>query len=338
MLNIQDTSYHGHASAYLITRPVAKAETFTKGVCVMQETDKQFVLRRLEISNFIQPYAPTPVDGSTITYDANIIPIYQFNIYTEFNPVDLKETWSAEDMARQMVDLPLAANDSTYLMAHMFDLTNLFVGQLAWRGDTNFDTRNQNPVSPTQVGLPLIDGTIAQNTLSVFNGWIQQIQNDPTAINIAAATFSSSNVVGFLQQAYNAAKTAMIGEYGSEGLRFLYSKNTQRLIEQAYNIVTTFKNWGYDSNIKNNLFLSYEMIALSEMPDNTIIATYANDNALRSQFWFVYNSLKDQTNLVMKQKAPNSDIWFIKGTLKCGVGVGFMDQIVCLSALTYQGF
>lgn len=336
-LNLVDQTYAGEASAYLITRPVAKADTFVKGVAVCQATNKQFVLRRLEISNFIQPYAPTPVDGSTITFDAQVIPIYQYNIYTEFNPVDLKQVWSAEYMQKEMLELPMAQNDSTYLMAHMFDITNLFNDQMFWRGDTNFDTRGSAPVDPATVGLPEVDGRIVQNQLSIFNGWIKLFQNDPTVINLNGYTLTATNSVAALQTVYNSVVTAMIDEYGEEGLRFIFSKNTQRLIEQNYNITTTFKNWNYSEKIGNNQFLSYEMVPISGCPDNTIIATYANSNPLKSQLFIAYNAMEDQTNLEMKKKAPNSDIWFIKGLLKMGVGYGFGDQIVCWSNLTYQG-
>lgn len=336
-LNIQDTSYAGIASAYLITRPVAAADTFNKGACVMQETNKQFVLRRLEISNFIQPYNPTPADNSTLTFDATIIPIYQYNLYTEFNPLDLKETWSSEYMQKELIDLPLAQNDSTYLMAHMFDLSNLFIDQLIWRGDTNFDLRSSNPVAPTTVGLPSVDGGINQSTLSVINGWIDQIQNSPTAINLPGYVLTGTNSVAALQTVYNAVQTSFIGEYGDEGLRFLFNKRTQTKIEQNYNITVEFKNWSYDSNVENFAFLGYEMISISGMPDNTIIATYANRDPLRSQLFFCYNAMEDQTNLKMAQKAANSDIWFIKGTIKIGVGYGFPDQVICWSNLNFLG-
>lgn len=335
MLNIQDTSYAGHASAYLITRPVAKTATFTKGVCSMQETDKQFVLRRLEIDNFIQPYAPTPIDGSTITFDANIIPIYQYNLYTELNPVELKQTWSAETMQREMLDLPLSQNDSTYLLAHMFDISNLFIGQQSWRGDTNFDVRNSSPTDPTSVGLPATDGRIAQSSLSVFDGWIKQIQTDSSAINLTGYALSATNSVGALQYVYDNIVTAGIGERGADGIRFLFNGNTQRLIEQNYNIVTDFKNWSYSEDLVSNAFLGYEMVVLNEMPDDTIIATWANTDPLKSQFFFCYNSLRDETNIKMAQKAANSDIWFIKGTIKIGAGIGWADQIVLFTTLDY---
>lgn len=336
-LSILDTSYAGKASAYLITRPVAKADTFVKGVVSMQSTDKQFVLRRLEIANFIQPYSPTPIDGSTITYDANIIPINLFNIYTTFNPVDLKETWSAEDMQAQMLNLPLSQNDSTYLLAHMFDLTNLYVDQLYWRGDTLFDPRSSTPVDPATVGLPEVDGTIAQNTLSVFNGIIKQVQNSTSigAINLTGYVLTATNSVAALQTVYNNVPTAMIGERGDEGLRFLFSKQSEQFIEQNYNLIVQFKNWNFNQMVEDNAFLGYQMIAISGFPNNTIIASYANRNPLRSQFVFAYNDLEDQTNLEMKQLPFPSDLWGIKGTLKMGAGVGWMDEIVLWTNLNY---
>ncbi len=340
MLNAIPTSFAGRASSYLITRPVAKTETFRKGIASMQETDKQFVLRRLEITSFIQPYSPTPVDNSLITYDEVITPISLMNIYTTFNPVDLKQTWSAEDMQREMLNLPLAQNDMTYLLAHMFDLTNLFIGQLIWRGDTKFDTRSSSPVDPATVGLPEVDQRIVQNQLSIFDGLIKQIQNDPTANNLTGGLFSATNSVGYLQTVYNEIsvnQVAMIGEYGDEGLRFLYSRQTEQYIEQGYNIITQFKNWSYSENIVNNAFLGYEMVAMAEFPNNTILASYANTNPLRTQLFFYYNAADDQSNLEVKQLPFPSDIWGIKGTLKIGAGTGWMDQITLLTNLNYVG-
>ena len=317
----------------------------------MQETDKQFVLRRLEISSFIQPYSPTPIDGSTITYDANIIPINLFNIYTTFNPVDLKETWSAEDMQRELLNVPLAPTDSTFLLMHMFELTNLFVDQLIWRGDTNFDLRNPNPIDPATVGLPEVDQRITQNQLSFFNGLIKQIQNDPTANNLTGYVLSATNSVAALQIVYTAItsasvngygnnvgqQVAMVGQYGDDGLRFLFSKQTQILLEQNYNITTTFKNWGFSENLVDNAFLGYEMVAISGFPNNTILASYCNSDPLKSQLFFAYNAMDDQTNLEMKQLPFPSDLWGIKGTLKMGVGTGWMDQITLWTNLNYVG-
>lgn len=351
-LNLSNaTSYHGRASAYLITRPVAEADTFKKGVIVMQSTDKQFVLRRLEIANFIIPYSPTPIDSSTITYDEVITPINLFEVYTTFNPIDLRETWSVEDMQAQLLNTPLAPNDTNFLLMHMFREFNLFVDQLIWRGDTKFDLRGSNPVDPATVGLPEVDQRIVQNQLSVFDGIIKQIQNDPTANNLTGYVLTATNSVAALQTVYSSIalgvtnsygnivgnQLSMIGQYGDFGLRFLFSKQTQQLLEQNYNITTTFKNWGFYQNLVDNAFLGYQMISISGFPNNTILASFANTDPLRSQTFFYYNDEADQSNFEMKQLPFPSDLWGIKGLFKIGAGTGWMDQITLWTNLNYIG-
>ena len=335
MLNLQPDQFGGHASSYLITRPVAKSETFVKQCIVVERTDKQFVLRRLELDNFIIPYSPTPVDVSTLTFDVKVIPIFNWNIYFTYNPIELKETWSAPTMQAEMLNAPMAQNDSTYMLAHAFELHNLFVGQNIWIGDTLMDVRNgANTVLPSAIGLPTVNQRIPANICSKFDGLIKIIQNSAQAINLVSPTLTAANVVAQLQAVYNSIPQAMVGQYGPNGLRFLFSTNTLKLIEQAYNITTTFKNFSYMEGI-NNLFLSYEMVPLAEMPDNTIIATYANADPLKSQFFFAVNDQSDFTNLEMAKTAPASDIWFCKGSCKAGVGTGWDDQIVCSTNLNY---
>lgn len=349
MLAPLPTSFAGRASTFLITRPVARTATFTKGLVSMQETDKQFVLRRLEINGFIQAYSPTPIDQSTLTYSEVINPISLMTIYTTFNPIDLKETWSAQDMQRSLLNTPLAQNDMTYLLAHMFDLTTLFMGMLYWRGDVKFDTRSNNPVDPATVGLPEIDQTIVQNQLSIYDGLVKQIQNDQTANNLIGGIFSATNSVGYLQQVYTAItsdsvnsygnyvgqQTADVGEYGDEGLKFLFSTQTEQFVEQGYNLVTVFKNWSYSENIVNNAFLGYEMISMPEFPNNTIIAARANSNPLKTMFFYYYNAADDQSKLEIKQLPFPSDLWGIKGIAKIGGGAGWMDRITMITNLNY---
>ena len=339
-LQLQDTSFHGHAAAYFILRPVAAADTFKKNLIVIEPTDKQFVIPRLEITNFIQDYSPNPTDNSTLVVDATIIPINMWNIFTKFNPLDFKEHWQAPNMQDEMINAPLPQVASTYLLKHMMDLTNLNVDMEIWRGDTRMNPAlGVSARSPLTNGLPLVDQNVQQNSLHHFDGLIKQLQLDANTILVSSpVTLTATNSVAALEACYEAVATnipAYVGEYGPTGLRFSFSKHTQALIEENYNITTTFKNWGYSESI-TNLFLNYEMVSVSGMPDNTIVATYQSSDPSRTQFWFAVNSERDQANLVMEKYLPSSDEWFIKGIIKAGVGIGFTDKVVLYTTLTYN--
>lgn len=335
MFNLQDTSFHGHAAGYFLLRPVASADTFKNKLAVVEKTNKQFVIPRLEIDNFIQAYSPDPTDHSTMTVDAVTIQLATWNIYTQFNPLDFKEHWFAGEMQEELVNAPLPQTAQTFLIQHMLDRHNLFVDQLFWRGDTRFNINNPNYRTATSVGLSSVDGRTNQQDLNQFDGVIKQLLSASDTIQVSGAVpLTATNSVAALQSVYNSIPTALIQQYGDEGLKFVFSRNTLRLIEQNYNITTTFKNYNYDSPI-NNLFLQYEMVPVSGCPDNTIVAMYMSDNPQRSNLFFAVNSEKDMANLVMDKVSPKSDEWFIKGIIKANVGVGWTDQAVIYTTLTY---
>lgn len=334
MLNLQ-TNFVGNAAAMMILRPVAECETFKQKLVSVVETDRAYFIPRLEIDDFIQSYSPDPIDGSTIVVDEVKIPITSWNIYTQFNPLDFKEHWFAKDMQRDMLGATLPPNAGQYLLKHIMDRHNLHLGMNYWRGDVRFNTQNPNTISPSDVGLPTTEQRTKQANLKYFDGLIKKFQNDPDTIKVSGYALTSANVITALQAVYNKVQQAQIGQYGDSGLKFLFSVRTLQIVEEAYNIVTTFKNFSFGQGIENK-FLQYQMCPLPEFPEDTILALFANDDPQRTNLFLAVNSTNDDANLKMDFINPKSDEMFIKGIVKAGAGYGWADQAVLFTNLTYN--
>lgn len=332
-INLTDTSYSGEAAQFLILRPVETADTFEKGCISVHECKKEFHIPRLEIIDFIQADSATPTTGGTIDIDGVDLVTKTWQVYVEFNPQVMSESWFAKELQDNLLDRKLPSTVESYLMRQLFNRHNLYFDQLIWRGDTTFAASSPSHTTAESHGYASIDGGIDQNSLFPFDGLIKQALNDPSTIIVSGTTITSSNAITSLTSVYNAVPKGLLNRTGATGLKFLVNKATLRLIHENYNITTTFKNGDYSQG-EPTKFLNYELVAIAGVPDNTIIAMLASPDPQMTNAYCAVNQIDEETVVKMAPKLAYSDIWFIRGKVRAAAALGFADQMVLFTTIT----
>jgi len=334
-LQLNDTTYAGEAASWMLLRPVATADTVEKGCIHIAETKKQYHYPRLEISNWIQRDSPTPVSSGAITVDGNIITLETFQIYLEFDPQQFSQHWYADQLQDQILDRSLPVTVETYLMKHLFEKNNQKVDGMLWRSRKEYDPTNPNYYTPTSKGADAND-----SDMYYFDGLITQALNDANTIKIAGAgalqattATASTYILNVFQTVYSNVPIGCLNKYGPYGLKFLVSYRTMQLMEQAYNITTTFKNGDYAS-AGQKAYLGYQVVPISGFPDNTVIACLASPDQNRSNTFLAVNSTDDQSQVKLAPTLAFSDIWGLRAKMKMNVGWGFTDQTVIWTTIT----
>jgi len=334
-LQLNDTTYAGEAASWMLLRPVATADTVEKGCIHIAETRKQYHYPRLEITNWLQKDSPTPVSSGTITVDGNVITLNTFQIYLEFDPQQFSQHWYANELQNQIIDRSLPATVETYLMKHLFEKNNQKVDGMIWRSRLAYDPTNPGYYTPTSKGADAND-----SDMYYFDGLLTQALNDVNTISVPGAVAlqatnptASGYVITALQSVYNLVPIGLLNKFGAYGLKFLCSYRTMQLIEQAYNITTTFKNPDF-SQATPQFFLNYQIVPISGFPDNTIIACLASPDQSRTNTFLAVNSTDDQSQVKLAPTLAFSDIWGLRAKMKMNVGWGFTDQLVVYTTIT----
>lgn len=334
-LQLNDTTYAGEAASWMLLRPVATADTVEKGCIHIAETKKQYHYPRLEISNWLQKDSPTPQSAGTIQVDGNVINLNTFQIYLEFDPQQFSQHWYANELQNQILDRSLPATVESYLMKHLFEKNNLKIDSMIWRSRLNYDPTNSSYYTPTSKGADIND-----SDMFYFDGLLTQALADASTIKISGAqplqatsATASGYVITALQTVYNNVPIGLLNKYGAYGLKFLVSYRTMQLIEQAYNLVTTFKNPDF-SQTTPQFFLGYQIVPIAGFPDNTIIACLASPDPSRTNTFLAVNSTDDSAQVKLAPTLAFSDIWGLRAKMKMNVGWGFTDQLVLYTTIT----
>lgn len=328
-LNLIDTTYAGEAASWMLLRPVATADTVEKGCIHIAETKKQFHYPRLEVSNWLQKDSPTPVSSGSITVDGNVITLTTFQIYLEFDPQQFSQHWYADQLQRQILDRALPQTVEAYLVNHLMEKNNLEIDRMIWRARTNYDPTNANYYTPASKNTDPND-----SNLYYFDGLITQALNDGNTIKVSSTyALSATNSVAALQAVYSEVPIGLLNKFGAYGLKFLVSYRTMQLIEQNYNITTTFKNPDF-SQTTPQFFLGYSIVPIAGFPDNTIVACLASPDHSRTNTFLAVNSTDDSSNIKLAPKLAFSDVWGLRAKMKMNVGWGFTDQLVIFTTIT----
>ncbi len=242
----------------------------------------------------------------------------------------MSESWFANELQANLIDRKLPATVESYLMRQLFNRHNLYFEQLIWRGNTDYATGASTPASH---GYASIDSGIDQSTLFPFDGLIKQALADASTITVPGYVLSGTNSVAALSSVYEAVPKGLLNRTGPYGLKFLVNKSTLRLIHENYNITTIFKNPAFDGG-EPTKFMSYELVALGGIPDNTIIAMLASPDPQNTNTFCAVNQIDEETKVKLAPKLANSDLWFIRGKVRAAVGLGFPDAMVIFTSIT----
>jgi hypothetical protein len=334
-LVISDTTYAGEAASQFITRPVVGMDTVQKGCVHVQDgIKKKYTIPRIDVSNFIQKRAATPVSQGSMTVDGRSLTPMDLMLYIEFNPRDYEQHWYAVQLDPKLLDRDLPPTAEEFTMLQTMKRLNEFFENATWRSRLVFDPSNANYVTPTSKGQATTD-----SAYFYFDGLITKLLNDAATVQVSSPLIlvagtgdgSHENISAAFNRVYSSVPKALLFKYGNQGLKFHVSYLTQQIYEQDL-LLGTFKNQD-TTQAGINRYKGYDVVPLAGMPDNTIVATISNPG-MESNLWVGCNSEQDETGLQLARLQANSELFFIKGLFKMDTQIGFPDFAVLYTNIT----
>lgn len=333
-LVISDTTYAGEAAAQFITRPVIEMDTVQKGCIHVQDgIKKKYTIPRIDVTNFMQRRAATPVSKGTITVDGKSLVPLDVMLYLEFNPRDYEQHWYAVQLQPKLLDRDLPPTAEEFTMLQTMKRLNEWFENATWRSRIQFDPQG-DAVNPTSKGQVAGDADYFY-----FDGLMKKLldASDTVSVSSAATLVSGTagggeeNILDAFKRTYLKVPKALLFKYGATGLKFHVSYATQQVYEEALTTAVYKNNDTTEKGI--NRYKGYDVVPLAGMPDNTIIACVSNPG-IDSNLWLGLNSSADEEALQLARLQANSELYFIKGLFKMDTQVGFPDFVVLYTTIT----
>jgi hypothetical protein len=330
-LDIQDTTWSGPAASYMITRAVVGADTIEKG-CIYVEDGirKTKTIPRIEVANFIQKRAATPTSKGNVTVDGRKLTPADIMLYYEFNPRDYEQHFYAEQLQPKLLGRDLPVNAENFMMMQTMKRLNEFFENAIHRSRVDYDPDGAN-VDPTTKGE-----VAAASNYIYFDGLIKKLldaASDPTYPTLSVATpvaLTTSNIRDKMTAAINLLPQALIGKYGTGGVKFVMSYVDFLKYGEALR-TDSYKNIRSDERAYNQ-YRGYDIETVAGMPENTFYLAIQKPD-VESNTWLGINST-DDNKLELQRLQNNSELFFVKGLFKMDTQIGFPDQFVIYSTLT----
>lgn len=343
-LDIQDTSWSGPAASYMITRAVVGADTIQKG-CIYVEDGirKKKTIPRIEVSDFMQPRAATPVSKGSVTVTGAVLEPQDAMLYYEFNPRDYETHFYAEQLQDKLIDRPLPLTAESFMVMQTMKRLNEFWETAIWRSRLAYNTATAGSYTPaskgdTATGSPMYDsnGDVAQ---IYFDGLISKALNSagvvavgtPATLVAGTAGGGEENIGAAMDRCLKLVPKALLFRYGKGGLKFMMNYKSKLIFEEWLTTTATFKNNNFTEQ-GQNFYKGYTVEPLAGMPDDTIVVCIAKPD-VDSNLWLGLNSTQDN-QLKLERLQNNSELFFVKGLFKIDTQVGFADQLVIYTKIT----
>jgi hypothetical protein len=328
-LNITENVWSGTAAEYFLLRPVTTMDTYEKGcISLINGIKKIHTIDRIEVSNFIQDAAATPISQGSILVDYKQIIPNRFDLYMEFNPHDFEQTVFSPELQKFLLDRALPVTANNFVLLQLMRRVNQYYEYATWQSRLAY-----NPTTGTQTCPAALQAITKENNFYYFDGLIEKLLLDANTLLVpGAVTLTYSNIRSQMDACIALVPLANIAKYGADGLKILVSINTWLLYGKALR-EDAFKN--QNTTDKNpDEFQGYDIVRCSGIPDNTIIMCIANPNPQSSELMIGVNEFGDKDNLKMGPILPFSDLWAIRAEQKVDVQIGFTDQVVLYTTLT----
>lgn len=325
-LAISDTSWSGPAASYMITRAVVGADTIEKG-CIYVEDGirKQKTIPRIEVSNFIQKRAATPISQATVAVDGVVIAPKDLMLYYEFNPRDYEQHFYAEQLQPKLLGRELPVTAENFMVMQTMKRLNEFFENAIHRSRIDYDP-DGTALDPTTKGAAAGDASYFY-----FDGLLKRALAASGTISVpGAVALTKANVRTQFQAALDLVPQALLYRYGVGGLKFIVGYKTQRLYETALR-EDSFKN--QDTTQKGiNQYSGYDVVPCAGVPDDTFYVCIAKPDT-DSNLWLGLNSTEDN-QIQLQRLQNNSELFFVKGLFKMDTQIGFADQLVIYTTIT----
>jgi hypothetical protein len=281
----------------------------------------------MEVSNFIQDAAATPISQGTILVDYTQLIPNRFDLYMEFNPHDFEVSFFAPELQKLLLDRALPATASNFLLLQLMRRVNQYYEYATWQSRLAYA-----PGGTETVPAALTAATL-NNNFYYFDGLIEKALKAATTItcpNIGAIT--SLNIRTVMENMIELVPLALLGKYGKGGLRYLISYTDWLLNNKALR-EDTFKNQD-TTEASQDKWNGYDVVRCAGIPAGTMLACIANPNPQSGNAFIGTNEWTDKDNLKMAPVAAPTDLWFVRGMQKVDTQWGFTDQLVIYTNLS----
>jgi hypothetical protein len=325
-LVINDTTYAGEVASTFISAAVSGADTIEKGCIFVQDgIKKKKTIPKIDVSNFMQRRAATPVSGGTVTVDGADLEPQDAMLYYEFNPRDFEQHWSAAELKPKLLDTDLPVTVENFMIMQTMKRLNSFWDNSIWRGRKQYDTEGDN-VDPTTKGAAAGDAAYFYH-----DGLIKKALDNANTLAVATpVALTDANILAKMALAIAKIPDALLYKYGKGGVKWLMSNKDKQKYDNALIALT---NKSIDpSNSGPKFYQGYDIETIAGMPENTFFVCVAKPD-IDSNLWVGMNSV-DDNELKLAPLANNSELYFVKGLFKVDTQIGFADQLVIYSTLT----
>ena len=271
-------------------------------IYIQQMVSDRLHLPRMQANNIIQDRAAIPNSQGQLIWDEKTIPMEDAMVYLEFNPRNFEHIWRPYQPTGELLFRELPNNVQMKLVEEVTNKVGEWMSFNIPQGDTA--------------------GAAPDNK---FDGLLTQMVADATILDVnAPVALNVGNVKDAFRNTYKRLPAAV---QKSPALKLICSHTTYLLLRDA-DQDQQFKGPNFPSADGGMSVYGAPVVGLSQMRDNTIIATYCDSSINSNLKMGVDNSTSTVVDTFQVEKLQaNSEIYFIKQLLKMGVGYTYGEEI-----------
>ena len=266
---------------------------------------------RIKLDNLIGARAATPSTSlGTSAFDDKEIAVADFMLYHEFNPRNFESWWRPYQPTGPLVFRELPTQVQTAFLMEIAKYAGKTVSDIILSGDTAGGTA----------------------PLNILDGFVKTLEGDADVIDVATpVALTTGNIQAKMEETYAASPVAV---RRNMNYKILVSPATAEIYRNAVHAQT---NKGNDFTQDAPLtYKGKQMVELVGMPDDTIVASHfsagIDSNLHVAMDWDQDSLAMDESVLLVDRLANNSELYFVRGDFKLGVGVAFGEEVVLYKA------
>lgn len=262
---------------------------------------------RLELTgNILQPYAATPTDSGTMTYDEKSVVLTAANAMVEFNPMAFADTWQPYQPTGPLVFAELLPAVQLAIIEELLAEASDELELNIWRGDT----AGAAPVN-------------------IFDGIFKKAAADAAVVDVSTpVALTAVNIIGELARLYAAIPAAV--KFGPRPPKIFMSYADWQHYGDAWKALT-YKG-GDVVDVAPARYNGLEIVPLPGVPKDKMLAAIAQADRRSDLHLIIPDAETNLTTVQVERKLNYSDLYFMKMTFRAGVVFRWSKQITAYNA------